>query len=64
MLDQERMRLQKVLIGIRYVIRIGGSILLEKHLLCLQVEDCGCRCIIKGAINYGKGHLILVEGVL
>ena len=36
-LDRERMIFQKLLIVIRHVSRIGGSSLLEKNLLLLQL---------------------------
>ena len=63
-LDQERMRFQKLLIGIRYVSRIGESSLLVKHLQLLLVGVGGYRCISKALIDDRNGHVSLGEGFM
>ena len=60
-MDQLRMRCHKVLIGSSYIIRIGGSSVLEKHLQWIQLYACGFRCIRKAVSDVRKGHLRLLE---
>ena len=60
MLNQLRMRIQKLFSQSRYVIEIGRSRILEKHLRWIQLEECGFGYIIKPGNDDSKGRLSLL----